>query len=147
MPSDSITWSSAAVDARPPRAPHLTLWLLQLLLAAPFLLVGYLHAVAPIADSAAHAPWVASLPVALVRGIGGAELAGALGLLVPAATRIRPRLTPLAAAGLAALMALAIPFHLARGETGAIGPNLVLGSLAALVAWGRTSWAPIGPRS
>jgi hypothetical protein len=142
-----MTWSSGAVDARPPRAPHVTLWLLQLLLAAPFLLVGYLHALAPIGESAAHAPWVASLPVAVVRGIGAAELAGALGLLLPAATRIRPRLTPLAAAGLVALMALAIPFHLARGELGAIGLNLVLGSLAALVAWGRTAWAPIGPRS
>jgi hypothetical protein len=110
-------------------------------------LVGYLHAAAPIAASAAHAPWVASLPVAMVRTIGVAELTGALGLLLPAATRIRPTLTPLAAAGLAALMALAIPFHLMRGETGAIGINLLLGTLAALVVWGRTTRAPIRPRS
>jgi uncharacterized membrane protein len=141
-----MTWSSA-VDARPPRALRAGLWLVQLLLAAAFALVGYLHAAAPIAASAAHAPWVASLPVAMVRTIGVAELTGALGLLLPAATRIRPTLTPLAAAGLAALMALAIPFHLMRGETGAIGINLLLGTLAALVVWGRTTRAPIRPRS
>jgi hypothetical protein len=82
-----------------------------------------------------------------VRFIGVAELAGALGLILPAATRIQPRLTALAAVGLATMMALAIPFHLMRGETGAIVFNLVLGSLAAFVAWGRERRAPIEPRS
>ena len=93
-----------------------------------------------------RAPWVASLPVALVRFIGVAELAGALGLVLPAVTRIRPSLTPLAASGLATIMALAIPFHLVRGETGAIVFNVVLGALGAVVAWGRGRWAPITAR-
>jgi len=128
---------SAAVGARSSRTLHLSLWFAQLLLAAAFLLVGYIHALAPIAVAVARAPWVASLPVALVRFIGIAELAGALGLLLPAATRIQPKLAPLAAAGLATMMVLAIPFHLMRGETNAIVINLVLASLAAFVAWGR----------
>jgi hypothetical protein len=75
------------------------------------------------------------------------ELAGALGLFLPAATRILPRLTPLAAVGLATMMALAVPFHLVRSETVAIVFNLVLGSLAAFVAWGRGRRAPISARS
>src|SRR5215203_4193297 len=117
MPLQSMTLPSAAVGARRSRALHLSLWVAQLLLAAAFLLVGYIHALAPIAVAVARAPWVASIPVALVRFIGIAELAGALGLLLPAATRIQPKLAPLAAAGLATMMVLAIPFHLMRGET------------------------------
>ena len=136
MPLASMALPPAAA-ARPSRALQVSLWLVQLLLAAAFLLVGYTHAIAPIAVAVARAPWVASLPVALVRFIGVAELVGALGVLLPAATRIRPTLTPLAAAGLATMMVLAIPFHLVRGEANAIVINLVLGSLAAFVAWGR----------
>jgi hypothetical protein len=45
------------------------------------------------------------------------------------------------------MMALAIPFHLVRGETGAIVLNLGLGSLAAFVAWGRTRRAASSARS
>jgi hypothetical protein len=137
MPLQSTTLPPAAAGARHSRALHVSLWLAQLLLAAAFLLVGYTHAIAPIAVAVARAPWVASLPVALVRFIGLAELAGALGILLPAATRIQPMLTPLAAAGLATMMVLAMPFHLVRGETNEIVINLVLGTLAAFVAWGR----------
>ena len=146
MPSESITLPSAAITGRASRTLHVTLWLVQALLAAAFILVGYTHAFAPIAVAIARAPWVAGLPVPLVRFIGVVELAGALGTLLPAATRIHPRLTPLAAAGLATVMVLAIPFHLVRGETKEIVINLVLGSLAAFVARGRTHWAPIASR-
>ena len=145
MSLESMTLSSVA--ARPSRALHVTLWLAQLLLATAFFLVGYTHAIAPIDVAIARAPWVASLPVALVRFIGVAELAGALGLLLPAATRIKPTLTPLAAAGLATMMVLAIPFHLVRGEMTEIVINVVLGTLAAFVAFGRTWRVRIPARS
>jgi uncharacterized membrane protein len=128
------------------RTIHVVLWIGQALLAAVFLLVGFTHAIAPIAAAIARAPWVASLPVPLVRFIGVTELAGAIGILLPAASRILPGLTTLAAVGLSTVMALAIPFHVARGETKEIGVNLVLGALAAFVAWGRARRAPIAPR-
>jgi putative oxidoreductase len=145
MPADSIALSSAS--ARAPRTLHVALWVAQALLAAVFLLVGYTHALEPIAVAIARAPWVASLPVPLVRFIGVAELAGALGILLPAAMRVRPSLTPLASAGLTVMMALAIPFHMMRGETREIAINLVLGALAAFVAWGRMRRAPVASRS
>ena len=144
MPVDSIALSSAS--ARAPRTLHVALWVAQALLAAVFLLVGYTHALEPIAVAIARASWVASLPVPLLRFIGVAELAGALGILLPAATRVRPSLTPLAAAGLTVMMALAIPFHTMRGETREIAINLVLGALAAFVAWGRMRRAPVASR-
>jgi hypothetical protein len=145
MTASSITLPSTTT--RPPRTLHVALWLAQIVLAALFLLVGYTHAVSPIAVAIARAPWVASLPVPLIRFISVAELAGALGVILPAVTRIRPRLTVLAAAGLATVMALAIPFHMMRGESKEIVVNLGLGALAAFVAWGRTRRAPIGARS
>jgi putative oxidoreductase len=48
----------------------------------------------------------------LVRFIGVCEIAGALGLILPAAFKILPRLTAFAATGLLAIMVLAVPFHL-----------------------------------
>jgi hypothetical protein len=142
--------SSIALPSTSPRTSRtlqVALWLAQALLAAAFLLVGYTPAFEPIAVAIARAPWVASLPMALIRFIGVAELAGTLGVILPAATRIRPNLTPLAAAGLGVMMALAIPFHMMRGEVKEIAINLVLGALAALVAWGRTRRVPVPSRS
>lgn len=144
MPSQAIQLPSLAGHRS--RALDVALWLVQGLLAAAFLLVGWTHAFSPIAVAIARAPWAASLPVALLRFIGVAELAGAVGVLLPSATRVRPNLTPLAASGLATVMLLAIPFHLLRGESPEIVINLVLGALAAFVAWGRARRAPIAPR-
>ena len=84
--------------------------------------------------------------VALVRFPGWAEMVGALGLILPAATRIKPFLTPLAAAGLATVMLLATGFHLFRGEAGDSVRTLVLLALTVLVAYGRWKKAPIEPR-
>ncbi len=68
-------------------------------------------------------------------------------MILPAATRIQPRLTGLAGIGLATVMVLATIFHISRGEPEVIPVNLVLGSLAAFVAWGRLVRAPIEKRT
>src|SRR5262245_18894830 len=104
-----------------------------------------MKAFSPMEDLAKSIPWVLELPN-LVRFIGAAELLGALGLIVPAATRIRPGLTPVATAGLAVIMVLAMGFHASRGEWSAIPVNLVLLALAVFVIWGRTRARPIRPR-
>jgi hypothetical protein len=44
--------------------------------------------------------------------IGVAELLGGLGLILPAATRVKPMLTPLAGVGLAMVLLLATMFHI-----------------------------------
>src|SRR5262245_22143742 len=117
------------------RGWHWTLWILQGLLGAFFLAAGYGHASMPIAELAQSAPWAAVVPVALVRFIGIAEMAGAAGLILPGVTRIAPRLTWLAAAGLSLIMLLAVAFHIRRGEPFMI--QLVAALAAAAVAWGR----------
>ncbi|MFB9990467.1 DoxX family protein [Deinococcus oregonensis] len=128
------------------RALHITLWVLQVLLGALFLATGLMKLAASIAQLATSLPWVTDVPTALVRFIGLAEVAGALGLLLPSLTRIRPNLTPLAALGLVAVMVLAIPFHLSRGEGMMLPMNLILAALAGVIAWGRTRKVPIQAR-
>jgi len=82
-----------------------------------------------------------------VRFIGMAETLGAIGLVLPAATRIKPSLTPLAALGLTTVMVLAAITHVARGEAFMIPVNGVIGGLSAFVVWGRWRKAPIAPRA
>lgn len=125
---------------------HIGLWIVQGLLAFAFLGAGLMKLTTPLDALAAQMAWVEAVPGGLVRFIGAAEFAGALGLILPAATRIQPRLTVWAAVGLVTVMALAFLTHATRGEWPMVAPNVVLGSLAAFVAWGRATKAPIASR-
>jgi len=128
------------------KALHIALWVAQLLLAAAFGFAGVLKSTMPIDELAAKMVWPGAIPPALVRFIGVSELAGALGLVLPAATRIKPVLTPIAAVGLIVVMVLAAGFHVLRGELFALPVNFGFAALAAFVAWGRLRKAPIAGR-
>jgi hypothetical protein len=100
------------------------------------------------ADLAASAPWTIDVPTPLFRAIGVCELLGAVGLVLPAATRVQPQLTPVAASCLTTVMALAVTFHVYRGDTNAaLFIPAILGAASAFVAWGRFRKAPISPRA
>jgi len=130
----------------PPAAWNVALWVAQVLLAGAFGMAGVMKMSMPIAELTEKLVWPGALPPGLVRFIGACELAGALGLIMPAAAGIRPMLTPLAAAGLATVMVFASVFHVARGEVRMLPVTLVLGTLAAFIAWGRARKAPIPAR-
>jgi hypothetical protein len=115
-------------------------------LALFFLMAGINHGIKPLEEAVKSSPWIAGIPVGLARFIGFAELAGAVGLILPAVTRIQPWLTPLAAVGLAIIMGLAVPFHIMRGEANIIGMHVIVVALSVFVAWGRYRKAPIAPR-
>jgi hypothetical protein len=104
------------------------LWVVQGLLGALFLVVGAMKATQPIAVLVDMLGWPAAVPAPLVRFIGVAEFLGGLGLILPAATRVKPMLTPLAGVGLAVLTLLAAGFHTSRGELAALPIPLVLGA-------------------
>ncbi|MBA2604480.1 MAG: DoxX family protein [Acidobacteria bacterium] len=123
--------------ARPGRALHVSLWILQIVLAVAFGIAGLMKLTRPIAALTDQMAWVTAVPPLMVRFIGLSELAGALGLVLPAATGVKPGLTPLAALGLAVVMALALGFHVSRGEYSVLPINIALGGLAAFIAWGR----------
>lgn len=122
----------------------MALWGAQILLAAVFALAGFMKATQPIPDLAAMMGWPGEAPVALVRFIGVAELAGAAGLILPVLTGILPRLTALAALGLAVIQVLAMGLHITRGEFEVLPVNVVLLALAVFVMLGRRS-APSVP--
>lgn len=128
-------------------ALNISLWVVQVLLAVAFGFAGVMKSTAPIADLVEKMVWPGALPEGLVRFIGVSELSAALGLTLPSLTRIKPVLTPLAAAGLVVVMSLAAIFHVTRGELAALPINIGLGALAMFVAWGRWKKAPIAARA
>ncbi|MBL8953173.1 MAG: DoxX family protein [Myxococcaceae bacterium] len=125
---------------------HIALWVVQVLLGLMFAFAGATKAFSPFESLADRMPWTVAVGVGMTRFIGLSELLGGIGLIVPAATRIMPKLTAAAGAGLALVMVLAAGFHVMRGEFAALPINLVLAGLAAFVAWGRATKAPITPR-
>jgi putative oxidoreductase len=129
-----------------PKGLHIALWVAQVLLALMFIMTGFMKLGQPIEELAKSLPWVTQVPAAFVKFIGISELLGGFGLLLPAALRIKPILTPWAAIGLAVIMVLASGFHLSRGESSVIGMNLVLAAIALFIAWGRFKKAPIYPK-
>lgn len=122
------------------------LWIVQSLVGVAFTMAGVMKFSTPYDALAEQMSWVPHVPAMAVKLIGLVEVAGGLGLILPSVFRIMPGLTPLAAAGLVLTMISAAGLHISIGEGAMIAPNLVLGSLAALVAWGRHKKAPIAPR-
>jgi hypothetical protein len=122
------------------------LWIVQVLLALLFLFAGGMKLMLPIEALTEQSP----LPGPFLRFIGLAEALGALGLILPGLLRIRPGLTPLAAAGLVVIMLGATATTLATmGLAPALIP-LVVGLLLTFVAYGRGRLAPgrgLSPRS
>ena len=114
------------------------LWIVQGLLALLFLWAGGLKLVLPLEQLAGPIP----LPGLFLRFIGGAEVLGALGLILPGLLRIRPGLTPLAAAGLVIIMIGATGIGLVAGDVLMALIPLAVGLLAAFVAYGRWRLAP-----
>lgn len=114
------------------------IWILQGLMALVFLGAGGAKVATPPTELRANPrmAWTEDFSDAAIKAIGLAEVAGAIGLVAPAATGILPVLTPAAGAGLGALMLGAAGTHLQRGES-PVAP-LVLGLLAAtagLLRW------------
>ena len=119
---------------------NIALWILQGVLALVFLVAGFMRAFLPTATLAEYMAWVTSLPAALLRFIGSAEMLGAIGLIVPAITGIASWLTVAADGGLAIVMLAAVGFHASRHAN--IGLNIVLLVLAQLILVGRVTVAP-----
>ncbi len=122
---------------------NITLWILQLLLAAAFAAHGWMLVspppeLLPIINE--------QLGVGFRIFLGVAEIAGAIGMILPALTRITPWLTPLAAGSLAFVVLSATVLHGARAEVGSAVITAILCLLAAFVAYARWRVRPIAAR-
>jgi uncharacterized membrane protein YphA (DoxX/SURF4 family) len=120
---------------------NIALWIIQGLLAAVFLFAGGMKLVMPVEDILKQMPL--PLPGWFLRFTAVVELLGGIGLILPWLLRIKPGLTPLAAAGLVIVMVGAIVYTLAAGEVASVLLPLVVGILAGFVAYGRWKLTPL----
>jgi uncharacterized membrane protein YphA (DoxX/SURF4 family) len=125
------------------------LWSLQVLWGFFFAGSGFgkvlLYDGALYAEAHRAVAWYAAVPQPLIVFIGVCEVLGGVGLILPAMTRVKPKLMPLAAVGLMLTMILAAGFHIMRGEYALVPVNLVLGGVAAFIGAGRWKLRPIAP--
>ena len=133
-----------------PLAPGTTglnalLWFIQIFLAVQYLFHGWLFASPPAAWAEAIA--ASGLNPGFRQFIGIAEILAAIGLVLPALTRILPSLTPLAALGLAVVIASATMFHFGRNEVPSAISAVNLLMLVALTAYLRWKVVPIRSRA
>lgn len=115
----------------------IVLWTVQGLLAAVFLGSGVMHLTRPKEVLAANPTfaWTKNVDQRGIHLIGAAEVAGAVGLILPGALNIAPALVAWAGLGLALLMAGAVYTHLRLRD--AFAPALLLGLLSLFVFVGR----------
>src|SRR5580700_5132576 len=128
---------------------NISLWVLQVLMGVFFTGSGigkvYCFNQAIWEGCLRTIPWLAgpSVPQGLFIFIGIAEFLGGIGLVLPALTKVRPKLTPAAAAGLCTVMILASGFHLMRLEYGFTAFTVILAAILAFIAYGRFVRKPI----
>ena len=117
---------------------NIVLWIIQMLLALLFLFGGGVKLIMPIEEMVKQT----GMSALFLRFIGVCEVLGALGLILPGLLRIRPGLTPLAAAGLAIIMIGAVVITLAGGLVAPALFPFVTAVLLAFIAYGRWRLAP-----
>ena len=110
------------------------LWIVNVFAAVGFLGTGSLKAFVPKPRlRALGLTWTDDFAAPVIRLLGVAELVGAVGLIVPLATRILPLLSPIAAVCLAVLMVGAITVHVRRSESFAPAAVMLVVSVASAV--------------
>lgn len=124
---------------------NIALWIVAGLMAAIYLLSGFGKLLVPRERMAAMGDasrWVLDFRPATLKTIGGLEILGAIGLILPALLDIAPILVPLAASGLTLIMVGAVTLRIRRGETKAALVDATYLALTAFVAIGRFAWVP-----
>lgn len=114
-----------------------SLWVAQTLVFIAFVLIGWMKLFKPIPELAAMWPWTGQLPVVIVRVLAVIDIAGGVGIFIPALMRIKPDLTVAAATGCMVLQICAMTFHISRGEIGVIPFNVIFLALSIFILWGR----------
>ena len=117
------------------------LWTVQVLLALFFALASGAPKLLLPPETLPEMP--IPLPRAFVLFIGVAEVAGALGLILPGLLKIKPGLTPLAAGGLVLITLGATGYWLLAGDAlGNAAFAFVMALICGFVAYGRSQLVP-----
>ena len=108
-------------------------WVVAGVLAAAFLFAGAFKIVTPKDGLKAKGMnWTDAFSQGAIRGIGTAEILGAIGVIVPPLVGVAEWLAPVAALGLVVVMIGAIRAHRKLSDT--IVPNVILAVLALATA-------------
>lgn len=121
------------------------LWILAGVLSVAFLVGGATQVLMPkekYRSLGASQHWVDDFGPGHLKAIGIIKMAGAVGLVLPAAGDIAPELVPLAACGLMLFMAGAATTRFRRSEWGYLVGDVMFLALFAFLAWGRFSLEP-----
>jgi uncharacterized membrane protein YphA (DoxX/SURF4 family) len=121
---------------------NIVLWIVQILVAIGFFMVGFMKAFQPLETLAKSFKWVPSFPVAFVRFIGICEMLGAIGIVLAPLTHILPWLAIAAAVGFILAAGGGAIVHISRHEYSVISINIVLIILSLFIIYGRVALAP-----
>jgi DoxX-like family len=116
---------------------NMALWIIQGFVAFVVMLAGITKLSLPREKLAKKMHWASAWPPWRIKLLGLAEIAGAVGLVLPAAMGIAPLLTPIAAACVGVLMVGAARTHRQLGE--GFVPAAVIGALCIFIAAGRVA--------
>lgn len=120
------------------------IWIVQGILALAFLMAGAMKIMQPKEKLAENMGWVEDFAPGMLKIIGAAEVAGAIGLILPAFTDLSDTLVVAAALALGVMMVLAAYTHIRRGnETTMVAVNIVLFVMAFIVILTRTGNYPL----
>ncbi len=117
----------------------IALWIIRVVVALVFFVIGGIKAMR---STAKHGGVEVSIPLPM-RLLGGAEVLGALGLILPVATGIAPVLTIAAAVCFGIVMVGATIIHLNHKEYKSLGLTLPLLLLAVFIVIGHLVWVPL----
>lgn len=126
---------------------NIALWIITGLLAAAFAAGGISQIVLTkerYRSRAASQHWVDDFDAGHIKAIGTIKLIGVAGLIVPPLVGIAPILSPIAACGLALVMAGAATTRFRRSEWALMAGDTAYMLLFIFVAWGRFALAPFG---
>jgi uncharacterized membrane protein YphA (DoxX/SURF4 family) len=122
---------------------NILLWIIQVLLALLFIFSGSMKFAITVEQLNEQPVF---LPRIFLDFIGVCEILGGIGLILPALLRIKPSLTPLAAAGLAIIVAGATVITLMGPMKGLALVPFITCVLCIFVAFGRWRLRPINAK-
>ncbi|MCF6327748.1 MAG: DoxX family protein [Devosiaceae bacterium] len=121
----------------------IALWAVQIFLAIGYAIAGMMKIVSPISDLALEMAYAADVPEWFVRTVGVLEIAGAVGIILPALMKVMTWLVPLTAICFSLVQVTAIFIHANYGETAQfLAINLILLAMSLFVLWGRWKKLP-----
>ena len=117
---------------------NILLWVLQVALAV-LCIAGGAYKIVEFGKLQEFVAAMRALPQGLWMCLGAFECVAGLGLVLPRVLRVQPRLTPIAAAAVAAESVLVSAIYVAYGDYSPLVFTVAMAIMAAVIAYGRSA--------